>query len=1063
MSRQKQLLLLLAIAAVGITCGDSVVTGPSLNVGPPAALHIISGDLQADTVGKELPEALVVRIVDSAGTPVPLQVINFRVVTGGGSVFAGVGLTDTLGQARERWTLGTVAGDTQTVEARAVDSQTGQALVFGTFKAIGLADAPSTMTRYAGHFQSGSVGTTLTDSLAVKITDQYENGVPGQAVTWAVTSGGGSVLSSSTTNSGGVAKTAWTLGTRADVTHTVSAAAAGLDTVTFEADPLIPNTSTLAVHAGDGQTGAAGTELTDTLFVSLKLADGQPVVGATVTWTVLTGGGTVSLATGVTNADGHAATQWTLGSATGAQSVQAEVLGLTPVQFSVTSEAGPPATLERVSGNAQIGDLGASLEDSLAIRVVDAHSNPVEGVTVGWTAAFGSITATSTSNASGVAKAQWTLGARLDTLQWAMAEVDNVSPIGFNATGRLPTSAVIAKTAGDTQSDTVGQVIADSLVVTVQLADGTPVWGAEVSWAATSGRGGSLSPATVTTWENGQGAAAWVIDTLVGQSTATATVVGLTQSSLTFTATGVPDAAATVVISPATAADSALLIQPDTVLTGDSLALVATAYDRFGNPKTDAQATWSSTDSAVATISSTGLVQALAEGSIVFGATVDAAEGEIDIAVQLRLPTSLELLAGSGQSDTVDATLPNTVEVRALDRRATPFEGAEITFRGTNGAPTDTTAGCSCKVVTTDADGVASTQWVLGITAGEAVMNALGEPPGGGSVFDSLSISATVLPGDSSSIVRVSGGGTSTTLTVAVRDRHGNGVLGTVIVWEVSAGTGELSPTMSTSDSSGLTSTSVVSAATAITVQALAPGLAGSPVTFDVDAIVPTNYALEYDQSWVTVPDHDDLDLSTSWTLEAWIRPHDVTTGSFQHLISKWNGGGDASYTMTISTNGRLRSGVHNGTTNTILESTVLLTDDVWQHVVVTFDNGERRLYINGVLDTTQTGAVIPMNSTRPLSFGREGPSYGGWRYDGLMDDVRVWNVARSGNEIATNMNVRLVGNEAGLVGYWRFDEGSGDIAFDATGNGHDGRLGNAVGEDVNDPQWTSDVPPISY
>ena len=51
--------------------------------------------------------------------------------------------------------------------------------------------------------------------------------------------------------------------------------------------------------------------------------------------------------------------------------------------------------------------------------------------------------------------------------------------------------------------------------------------------------------------------------------------------------------------------------------------------------------------------------------------------------------------------------------------------------------------------------------------------------------------------------------------------------------------------------------------------------------------------------------------------------------------------------------------------------------------------------------------------------------------------------------------------HELGLVGYWRFDEGAGDVAFDATGNGNNGRLGTSVGVDAWDPQWTSVASPI--
>ncbi len=63
--------------------------------------------------------------------------------------------------------------------------------------------------------------------------------------------------------------------------------------------------------------------------------------------------------------------------------------------------------------------------------------------------------------------------------------------------------------------------------------------------------------------------------------------------------------------------------------------------------------------------------------------------------------------------------------------------------------------------------------------------------------------------------------------------------------------------------------------------------------------------------------------------------------------------------------------------------------------------------------------------------------------------------MARTAAQIAGTMNVRLVGAEAGLVAYWRMDEGGGDTAFDVTEDGgHHLRLGDVAGTDTADPRW---------
>ena len=80
-------------------------------VSPPSpgqlALEVVSGDQQQAEAGQELAQPLVVKVTREGGDPVPGQILNFRVVSGGGTVFGGTELTNAQGIAQERWTLGT--------------------------------------------------------------------------------------------------------------------------------------------------------------------------------------------------------------------------------------------------------------------------------------------------------------------------------------------------------------------------------------------------------------------------------------------------------------------------------------------------------------------------------------------------------------------------------------------------------------------------------------------------------------------------------------------------------------------------------------------------------------------------------------------------------------------------------------------------------------------------------------------------------------------------------------------------------------------------------------------
>src|SRR2546425_4128204 len=113
--------------ASGNTVGD-----PDQPVGP-LSLSVVSGNNQSGPPGTELPDPIVARVEDSRGHAVKGQIVNFVVVSGGGSVFAGAAISGGDGIVQERWTLG--AAGPQQLEARAVDNVTGAKLTFAIFTA----------------------------------------------------------------------------------------------------------------------------------------------------------------------------------------------------------------------------------------------------------------------------------------------------------------------------------------------------------------------------------------------------------------------------------------------------------------------------------------------------------------------------------------------------------------------------------------------------------------------------------------------------------------------------------------------------------------------------------------------------------------------------------------------------------------------------------------------------------------------------------------------------------------------------------------------------------------
>jgi hypothetical protein len=135
-------ILAAALAAASGACGGDIAA-PSATPGP-ARMIVLSGDLQTGPPNQELPQPVAVQVLDDNGDPMPGQIVNFRVVEGNGSVFAGAALTNSQGIAKDFWTLGTIDGNTagrQRLEVRAVDAETNEKQVFAQFRAFALAPA----------------------------------------------------------------------------------------------------------------------------------------------------------------------------------------------------------------------------------------------------------------------------------------------------------------------------------------------------------------------------------------------------------------------------------------------------------------------------------------------------------------------------------------------------------------------------------------------------------------------------------------------------------------------------------------------------------------------------------------------------------------------------------------------------------------------------------------------------------------------------------------------------------------------------------------------------------
>jgi adhesin/invasin len=349
-------------------------------------LAIVSGGGQTAAAGTALPEPLIVSVTDAFGNPVSGAAVTWAAV-GGGSVSVPTTNTDAQGRTSVTRILGPAAGVQSTTA-----SSGGLAGSPVTFIHTATAGSASGVQPLSGDGQQAPPRTVLPNPIVVGVTDADGNPVSGAAVTWVVTGGGGSVSpSTSVTDAAGHATTSWTLGTAVGP-NTLMAVVSGVGSAPFSARAVAGSAANIRIISGNTQSGQVGTQLGADLVVEVQDADGNAVSGATVTWSVTSGGGRVAPASGITGANGQTSTEWTLGSELGSQKVRAAAGGVGQVDFSATATAGAPSTLGIETQPSASATVGEPFATQPVIQLRDASGNDVRqsGVSVTAAIAFGS-------------------------------------------------------------------------------------------------------------------------------------------------------------------------------------------------------------------------------------------------------------------------------------------------------------------------------------------------------------------------------------------------------------------------------------------------------------------------------------------------------------------------------------------------------------------------------------------------------------------------------------------------------------------------------------------------
>jgi hypothetical protein len=225
----------------------------------------------------------------------------------------------------------------------------------------------------------------------------------------------------------------------------------------------------------------------------------------------------------------------------------------------------------------------------------------------------------------------------------------------------------------------------------------------------------------------------------------------------------------------------------------------------------------------------------------------------------------------------------------------------------------------------------------------------------------------------------------------------------------------------------------------------------GSRTVVGTDTIPGSALSFDGSGTYISIPNSSVLNPSTAVTIEAWVYP--TATNNLRGIFYA----GSSGYKLSIH-NGALESEIWLdngfGGQGSLLNGSSIPAFQ-WSHVAVTYEkNGSYDIYLNDSLVVTSSALsynLLPSSST--MAIGVWYPGLATNVFSGAIDEVRIWGVARTKDEIREDMHTTLRGNESGLIAYFQFNEGSGSTTTSHV-NSLVGTLGGGTG-------WQTSTVPV--
>jgi len=389
------------VAAVSIA---SLVAERRVEVVPVASsITLAAGTEQRAAAGQTLPDPVAVQVVSRSGRPVAGVMVRFDPSASEGTVQPDSGTTDAHGIVTTRWTLGPVPGRQRlAVQVEGIDSaQIVDAEADPTPKNTNIGLMSDSLVAEAG--------TSLPEPVAVQVTDSSGVALADLPVSWTALNGGTISQASARTDSTGLARAHWRLGTRAG-TQKVQVQVGNprtLPPIVVSARALAGTAASLKLVSGDAQRGTVGVVLAKGVLLRVTDSLGNPLGGVAIRLHARQGEIDSVVHTG---ADGRATARWTMGETVGPARLVAR-LNAKVDSVVVTATAWPASAAAIVFTGPTTGTAGKALPKPVQIVVKDQFGNPVPGATVRFVVASGKIVPfQAVTDSTGSVSTSWTLG-----------------------------------------------------------------------------------------------------------------------------------------------------------------------------------------------------------------------------------------------------------------------------------------------------------------------------------------------------------------------------------------------------------------------------------------------------------------------------------------------------------------------------------------------------------------------------------------------------------------------------------------------------------------------------